>query len=241
MKRPLVHLKISKDMAVFLANICMRTFNQFENNGVFDLPVGYRLVTGFKAITEWFGFIVESDSNIVVAFRGSASAPDFIADASALQVEYNFIPLAGKTHAGFTLIYSSFRDQIISELQKLPYSKNIFITGHSLGGALAVLNAADIAVNTGFKQPVMCNFGGPRTGDPVFAKEYEKLVKASVRYVNLYDIVPLLPPPKITLPLMQEPLYYRHVKRGLYLFAKAGGIKENHALETYIEAILNSL
>ncbi|MDD4239404.1 MAG: lipase family protein, partial [Desulfotomaculaceae bacterium] len=133
--------EIDKTLAVFLANICIQTYNQYANEGNFDMPDGYSLVDGFKATAinraEWFGFIIKSGDNIVVGFRGTQSETDWLANANAAQTGYAFAPSRGKIHRGFMDIYVSCREKILYTLRKLPANSNVYITGHSLGGALA--------------------------------------------------------------------------------------------------------
>lgn len=71
---------------------------------------------------------------------------------------------------GFWIAYESVRDQL-KEVTRLILDENpgvsVYITGHSMGGALAVLAAYDLAVNFSIKVN-MYNFGGPRVGNQAF-------------------------------------------------------------------------
>lgn len=229
-----------KTLAVFLAKVCIQTYNQYTYNGNFDLPDGYSLVEGFKAVAinkpEWFGFIIKSEENIVVAFRGTQSEIDWLANADAYQTRYPFAPGRGKVHRGFMDIYESCREQIINTLLSMPANSNIYITGHSLGGALAVINALDVAANTFFK-PVMYNFAGPRTGNPIFAFQYNRLVTNSIRIVNEHDLVPKLPPVIILAPLPCKVLCYRHVKKDYKISFQMNSIRRNHDISNYLNAL----
>jgi triacylglycerol lipase len=75
----------NKQQAIFLAECCLQTYNQFLDKGPFHVPDGYTLVKGFKAkafgVREWFGFVLESDDSIIVAFRGTQTDPDWLADS----------------------------------------------------------------------------------------------------------------------------------------------------------------
>jgi triacylglycerol lipase len=88
-------------LAVFLAKVCIQTYNQFLNDGSFDIPDGYILVKGFKAAAinrpEWFGFIIKSGHNVVVALRGTQSEIDWLANADARQASYDFAPGRGES------------------------------------------------------------------------------------------------------------------------------------------------
>jgi len=73
------------------------------------------------------------------------------------------------------------------------YKLPIVVTGHSLGGALAIFCAADLIQNN-FKVSKMINYGEPRVGDANFATYFKSLsIGTKNRVVNQKDIVPHLP------------------------------------------------
>jgi hypothetical protein len=75
--------------------------------------------------------------------------------------------------------------------------KNLYISGHSLGAAMAVIAAARIFSSDYFEwQPLMrgvYTFGQPSVGNQVFANYYEGQFQL-YRHVYRYDVVPHLPP-----------------------------------------------
>jgi alpha-beta hydrolase superfamily lysophospholipase len=75
----------------------------------------------------------------------------------------------------------------------------LLITGHSLGGALATLCAADVAESWA-RSPVqhrprivLHTFGSPRVGDAIFAARLAAHVPTALRFVAGLDIVPSVP------------------------------------------------
>lgn len=70
------------------------------------------------------------------------------------------------------------------------------IVGHSLGGALAVLQALDFVQNEGYNSSVLTiySYGEPRIGNSAFATYVDSLDLNIYRSVNQNDIVPHLPP-----------------------------------------------
>ncbi|GJM71723.1 hypothetical protein HMSSN036_39390 [Paenibacillus macerans] len=76
---------------LFLAAVCSQTYAQFSNeDGSFVLPPGYSLfdtieAKSFIGVWERFGFILQSPEEIVIAFRGTSSTTNWIADAIASQ------------------------------------------------------------------------------------------------------------------------------------------------------------
>jgi predicted lipase len=103
-----------------------------------------------------------------------------------------------KVHTGFLTAYESIRKPVLQYLyvarEKCKNCK-IVVTGHSLGGALAVLAALDFTLK-GIKVSSVFTFGCPRVGDPVFAHWWDSRVAPgnAYRFVHRSDLVPHLPP-----------------------------------------------
>ncbi|MGO4369807.1 lipase family protein [Paenibacillus sp. 2TAB19] len=226
--------------AMFLAAVCGQTYVQFNNyaDGLFLAPRGYSLVGEFKASAydsneERFGFVLTSEQASVLAFRGSGSAEDWVADFIAQQNVYRPVKNAGQTHKGFTDIYMSTRNEVLALIQTLPADKPLFITGHSLGGALATLAAIDIASNTAIRSPIVYTFGAPRVGDPKFVRAYNTIIDTHWRFQNEFDIVPHLPPHVYQSPKTKQTYYYLHVKGEVKRSFRMGSISGNHILSSY--------
>lgn len=223
---------------LFLAAVCSQTYAQFSNeDGSFVLPPGYSLfdtieAKSFIGVWERFGFILQSPEEIVIAFRGTSSTTNWIADAIASQKSCGYIKESSLTHRGFTGIYASARKQVLSALRRLPQEQPLFVAGHSLGGALATLCAVDMAANTA-RTPVLFTFGSPRVGDPDFAKAFAKYVPNSYRIANLFDVVTHAPPYIYKLPKREKTYYYRHVLVSFPLNFQNGSVPANHVIESY--------
>ena len=137
---------------------------------------------------------------LIIAFKGSSTPEDFIQDAKFdLRRLWWHIDAVGavKAHAGFlqdfTAIDVKIECQVKKYLQRNPDGK-IFITGHSLGGALAILCALELSVQ---KIPVagVYTFGQPRVGNGAFARTYNaRLGNVTFAVTNADDPIPLLPP-----------------------------------------------
>ena len=147
------------------------------------------------------------ESNItVIAFQGSQDPADVITDLTFTKRKLYFKPLdifhfmnyfrsrgiEETVHRGFMENYLEVRPQILS---LLPEQKpdTYFITGHSLGGALAVICTVDI--HRQVVAPIkMINFGGPRVGNEAFVTYYNDRPNLySLRVVNDRDIVTRIP------------------------------------------------
>lgn len=132
-----------------------------------------------------------------VAFRGSSDVSDWIADFDFVPTGYTFVTGFGQVHAGFQDVYDCVRDNIAANLPAAARGcDQILITGHSLGAALAVLAAPDVArgMPPNTIEPRLTTFGGPRVGLPDFATAFDAAIECCYRVVNFLDIVPLVPP-----------------------------------------------
>ena len=125
-----------------------------------------------------------------------------------------------RVHGGFTAAYLSVRKELLALLQSLEQGERspassiesgrgsavrsatasdrrpILFCGHSLGGALAILAAYDIAARLRLKadQVMLCTFGAPRVGNLAFAYRCAASVPYAWRWALLYDPVSKLPP-----------------------------------------------
>lgn len=99
-------------------------------------------------------------------------------------------------HKGFWSAYSSIRGQLqssISDALDKEYAP-LFITGHSLGGALGILAAYDITNNFDLPEPVtVYNFGTPRVGNVAFSALYNSKVPGTFRVVVDGDVISGMP------------------------------------------------
>jgi len=166
-------------------------------------------------------FVASNDKFAIVAFRGSEiwkrkGKFDFdkvFADLRAdVDIRLADWPRGGKVHRGF----KEALDEVWLDLAAYISGLNdqgckIWITGHSLGAALATL-AAD---RYGNAQGVY-TFGSPRVGDGAFKENFEA---QAYRIVNNEDLVTRVPPPG----------RYQHV--GLIKFIDGDGNIHDHVIE----------
>ncbi|QRG65136.1 lipase family protein [Brevibacillus choshinensis] len=226
--------------AILLSAMLHQSYQLFETKTLI-LPVGFTLRYTIRAFAgvedpkqEVFGYIAESKEDIVVTFRGTRTFDDNESDQDLYQVPYPYVKNAGKTHRGFTCIYESTRNELMSVMKKLPASKRLLVAGHSLGGGLAVLAALDISVNTKFKKPVVYTYGSPRVGDPSFATRFNQSVKNSIRIFNVHDIIPTLPARVYPPPFTKKGLYYQHVNKKYALSFQLNSLAiRNHEIVCY--------
>ncbi|KAF0682940.1 Aste57867_24953 [Aphanomyces stellatus] len=100
-----------------------------------------------------------------------------------------------RVHSGFWKAYGAVRGDLKETLRFLlddDPDLTVYMTGHSMGGALAVLAAYDCAVHFNI-DITMYNFGGPRVGNPAFMRQYNRAVPNSHRVVLDGDLVAGIP------------------------------------------------
>lgn len=154
------------------------------------------------AANHHFGWICVDAANrrLVVAFRGTQFFHDWLDDLDFIPAPYAPIPGRGTVHEGFQVVYNAIRDSVRGTVQRLVTANagncnSIVITGHSLGGALCGLAApdllSDIAANL---SPIVYSWAEPRVGHSDYVSFFNTHVNVCYRIVNLWDVVPHLPP-----------------------------------------------
>lgn len=161
---------------------------------------------------------------LILSFRGTEQVKfkDILTDINLIQVPFddsNPTLKDIKLHSGFLKAYQSVQPALLQILQALLKYKtdaenngtpwNIYITGHSLGGALATITAFDIGrINSrlfGTNDAVlryyddkeflstlaeakitMYTFGAPRVGDKNFRDLFNSLIPSTFRYCQPY-------------------------------------------------------
>ncbi|OAD06561.1 hypothetical protein MUCCIDRAFT_170034 [Mucor lusitanicus CBS 277.49] len=165
------------------------------------VPDGKIIKTFTSFASDTNGFLLRSDKEktIYLVFRGTSSFRNAITDLKFDKVAYPNVKGA-RVHKGFLASYneiiSSYFPAMQEQLTAFP-SYNIIITGHSLGGAQAVLAGIDLYARdkriTEKNLKIFTN-GMPRIGSPEFAYYVDSTKIPLYRSVNERDIVPHLPP-----------------------------------------------
>ena len=156
----------------------------------------YRVATFSDSKSDTQVLFYENADYAIIAFRGTSSVRDWMTDVN---FDFEHIPNSRheniSVHDGFFDALDGVFEQCVLALRNIG-GKPLFITGHSLGGALAQLFAFLIARQT--SSPLIAGvytFGSPRVGNKAFAAAYNNLLKAATyNLVNACDPVPLLPP-----------------------------------------------
>jgi triacylglycerol lipase len=211
-----------------------------------NLDILEHLVEGVKKV--YFGFALaaaDGSGNGIIAFRGTQALFEWLMDATFIQVPLPIVWFTGaklkltNAHFGFLFLYAFLVRQIIEAVSRMQQLQTCYVTGHSLGAALAVLAALTLGTVcfplggvTGRVQ--MYNFAGPRVGDPSFVAAYNHFVPHSFRVTNLADSVAIIPPENIF------DYQYRHIGTAQAEWSflnQSGDVAGNHSLDTYLDAL----
>jgi predicted lipase len=137
------------------------------------------------------------DNNYLISFAGTESFKDIITDTNIdkMCITYNNTNSNIRVHEGFYKAYLSVRESIHDLIMpNLQDCDRFFISGHSLGGALALLCALDIRYNYGNERDIFTiTLGQPKVGNLAFTESANKRLTNYFRMVNGKDVVPMFP------------------------------------------------
>ncbi|EYC39101.1 hypothetical protein Y032_0675g1419 [Ancylostoma ceylanicum] len=172
--------------------------------------------SGFTAVNH-------DDKAIIISFRGTDRNIQLIMEGDETLLKNNTKWAAGGVvslyfNDAFKRVWMSGIKDDLATLQSQNPGYELWITGHSLGGAMASLTASYISFNKLFpaNKIKLVTFGQPRTGDKTYAAAVEKQVPYSFRVTHSHDMVPHLP-------LENQEGYYHHKTEAYYNKGMAAG------------------
>ncbi len=204
----------SAENALLLAKLCNAAYldqgpaqKATEQLGL----LGFVWIDLTEHFTDLYAIAAGGPEFVVIAFRGTKSLDDWMTDLQATPVSFPWIftsgPDVGNIHAGFGHSLVDAWGQIAAAIKKLfpapdvaaamPQPPTLWLTGHSLGGALAVIAGA--AFSMWSNAPIrsvsgIYTFGQPRVGLFEFCSNYDHLLSTKTfRFVNNQDLVPRVP------------------------------------------------
>lgn len=201
--------------AWWMAEACYAAYDQFDVGGSARVnlePVRARGWSIDSATAQNVQFIsLEDDSTLIIAFRGtrleSFTLPGLTgplirpnAADSRTDVILQMRDIGGgiRVHRGFSIAFDHVRPQFESKVLKAHANgKQVWLCGHSLGGALALLGAwACRGIIRG-----LCTFGAPRAGNAEFGSAVVRSVPSYRRFVHHRDLITTLPPEWLRVPI----------------------------------------
>lgn len=197
-------------------------------------PDQQRISNSMVSESSIFGLVAwnAATRTAIVAIRGTKTIWDWIGDFDAAPVPWLPDVGAGLVHMGFQVVYEhmcrSMRELLKSGCAGV---QRILVTGHSLGGGVAVLAAFDILKASGLGiTPELYTFAGPRVGAPDFVGHVNAAIPVFYRVVNFMDVVPQVPVPPLYVHGGQEVLVHGGFRPLDVTYA--------HHLTTYLSGLL---
>ena len=191
--------------------------------------------------SNWIGFVAVSTDDeskrigrrdIVMAWRGTVAVSEWISDLEAkleligdgdVMVEYGFHKIYTSKCDSTRYNKLSASEQVMEEVKKLEklYREkgekvSLTITGHSLGGALALLNAYEAAASLPDLPITVISFGAPQVGNIAFREKINEMKVKTMRIVVKQDKVPTLPGELWLIRILQTLLSITRMRKWVY-------------------------
>lgn len=160
---------------------------------------GYAQVRWIEnAATDTQAVVAGGDEHALVVFRGTAGGQDILTDLIFRKVPFiagaDNAPAVGEVHRGFAAALDSVWAQVLAAVQAMGPHKPLFVSGHSLGAALAQLAAMRLAEH-GLDVAGVYVYGSPRVGNASFRDAYDAALGArTFLHINHEDVVARVPP-----------------------------------------------
>ncbi|MDC9580360.1 lipase family protein [Xenorhabdus sp. PR6a] len=167
---------------------------------VYDAPFRERYTrvefidTGDNLDTQMF--YIANNKDLIISWRGTASLTD------AVITDLNFKPTKlpsdfigkGRVHDGFWKAFwagvektTTESNSVFNEIEKIIEGRKVFICGHSLGGALALIHSVQLKEYN----PCLYTYGMPRVFTYSAIMEIQDIIH--YRHINRNDLVPGVP------------------------------------------------
>ena len=211
-----------------------------------------------------FGQVFQADDGhtLWICFRATQTANEWIQDFTYSQTVYGnseaqtpflismqldtqnllsttAVPPQAQVHTGFLRIYRKTRLHLLTVLQTT-FSKarlkrkTVVVTGHSLGAAVSIICAVDLAMRWPALEVVTYTFGCPRIGNAEFCRLVDDKVTL-FQVKNQDDIVAYMPPavtPNLRDPM--NPYLFSHCGESHVFTTNWNSLRANHSISCYM-------
>ena len=138
--------------------------------------------------------LVEQPDYAILAFRGTDDVKEAFTDAKFITKQVHNGVFQGRFHDGFWTIYRQIRAKLIRTLEdRKLQQKPLFVTGHSLGAALAALTVHELYA-LGYNIRAYYGIAAPRYGNIQAMNMLRRLKFPKYLVSNPKDITPQIPP-----------------------------------------------
>ena len=214
-----LHLAITLSAAAYISDDEISGIPELVGNQVDEFPLGCRYSSRTVGGVEPTFFRVwkfkDNESTVYVSFMGIVDKAVHFSDLDTQMAPLSqsmFLPSSpskrrygqvstSKVHKAFLYQYLMIEEQLRESLELSTNDNDvdrIVFTGHSIGGALAMIAGTVTRHLYPHMQIDVITFGSPRVGDSVFVEEYSTSVSLSLRVVLQGDDIPSVYPIKST-------------------------------------------
>jgi hypothetical protein len=213
-----------------------------KNTGLSHSKLGnvHSATTGF-ATSSGFGYTLtyegDGKKHVIIATRGTrpemSGVPDILTDLRASSTSFGSF---GPVHKGFKKTFDSIQPNLQRDASLIADADVVHCVGHSLGGGVATLIAADIA--SARKDVKLYTFGSPRVGCLNTFSALEQAIGADNIYRVSHDLDPIT---------LIAPYPYIHVQprpadpNNMTMLSPTGKLLStaNHDMQEYIKSVGN--
>ncbi|CAD5227423.1 unnamed protein product [Bursaphelenchus xylophilus] len=175
--------------------------NSFQDAKMVGIVFAKCQNSNFSTLCSGYVAVSPADKAVIVSFRGTNNFLQLVTEVGNVAFfNRHRAPTNGMVAQYFYDVFEQLWYGGIEKLVNKAITSNpefdVWLTGHSLGGAVASITATKVMVD--YKLPTarvkLITFGQPRTGDNVFSKTFPDIVPTSYRVNHKHDVVPHVPP-----------------------------------------------
>lgn len=221
------------NLAVFLTNTILSTYQKATGMAPY-VPEGLKVdfYSTRNDDTNPLAASIRSVSNpnvYILSIRGTDDIIDMLEDLEfSLSDFYINGERYGRADAGFESVYERYLPMFEEYISGIPRDATLYITGHSLGAAIATMLAMKAAKT--IPNTCLYVFAPPKVGDNKFVESLEQLVPSYWAVINQPDIVP-------TLPLSLYSTFYQDYRKRVYVNVQTGNTVTCHFIMSYLAGL----
>ena len=165
--------------------------------------------------------ILRADDVVILAIRGTEALGEGGVIDILGDIDIDTVPFYGASiSSGIARLANLFLPEVVARLHQMPEVQEVWVTGHSLGGAVAQAVGFALHVRPGVRVRRVVTFGAPRIGGKFKWAAVAEAVGFRLDYwVNDRDIAPRLPSTGLIslLPSSGLPVAWKHYGRLNYI------------------------
>ena len=172
--------------------------------------------------------VLSNNDNIIIIFKGTSSIFEIFLNMNIKLRTLDEDSI--KVHGGMYRFFSTFKSELIKKINDILLTKNIkniYLTGHSLGGSLSILCSYLLYEKYNNLQFYNYCMAPLKVGNKGFIEAYNKLNIIAFIIINKSDIIPKLP-------ISDK---YNHIDTKCIYFNYKKNKIQNHNSKTYYNFI----